>query len=93
VLYFTSVKNLILPKPEIAYEINSISGYFIITLRTKRLAKNVFLRGDKLDGKFSVNYFDLLPENSMEVIFTPKEPMNLASFKENLKILTIKDTY
>jgi beta-mannosidase len=93
VLYFTSVKNLNLPKPEITYKINEISGYFIITLRTKGLAKNLYLHGDNLDGKFSVNYFDLLPENSMEVIFTPKQPMNLASFKENLKILTIKDTY
>ncbi|MFZ4545645.1 MAG: beta-mannosidase, partial [Saprospiraceae bacterium] len=67
-LYFAYPKFLKLPKPTITHQFEEQDGQIKITLRSDKLAKNVFLQTDAL-GHFDDNYFDLLPGESKEVYF------------------------
>ena len=76
--------------------INTEEGYQI-TLKTDKLAKNVFLSIDE-DGHFSDNYFDLLAGDSIKVQFcSPKdgalESFQIENFKDRIKVKSLVDTY
>jgi len=66
-LYFKPIKDVLLPKPEVKFEINAVDSGFEITLNTNKLAKNLYMTiGDEV-GFFSDNYFDLIPGQSVKV--------------------------
>jgi beta-mannosidase len=63
-----------------------------IRLTSSQLVKNVFLDfGDQVEGRFSDNYFDLLPGQVVNLEFYPEQPVKLSA--EDLKLLSIADTY
>ena len=68
-LYFDKPKNLLLPDatPEVKVQKNE-KGY-MIRLSSKVLVKNVYLEYPGIEGHFSLNFFDLLPGESKEVLF------------------------
>lgn len=69
--YFKDVKELLLEKPIITKSIKQLSAHeFEITLSTDKLAKNVALFTRKTEGKFSDNYFDILPGRSYKIMFS-----------------------
>jgi len=59
--YFKPFKELKITKPEVSWQISKESDGFGITLKTDKLAKNVYLQIGDEEGFFSDNYFDLLP--------------------------------
>ena len=61
-----------MPQANIKTKIKKEKDYFIISLQTDVLAKNIELISN-LDGKFSDNYFDLLPNQKKEIRFVSKE--------------------
>jgi len=65
ITYFTIPKNLKLNKPGF---IKSINGYEI-TLTSDQLAVGVYLNVGDIEGRFSDNYFDLIPGKSKTVTF------------------------
>jgi len=87
--YFLPVKDLQLPDPNINKEIVKTEEGYQITLKTDRLAKNVFLSVDR-DGFFSDNYFDLLPGEEKRITFISKWVTD--SFGKELKIISLVDT-
>jgi beta-mannosidase len=93
ILYFESPKDLELPKPEIKHKITQSGSTFIVEISSNKLAKNLYLRADELEGRFSDNYFDLLPNKSIEIKFSNNDSITLEEFKKNLKIFTLTDTY
>lgn len=93
ILYFKSPKDLELPKPEIKHSITQRGNTFIVEISGNKLAKNLYLRADELEGRFSDNYFDLLPNKSIEIEFSNNDSITLEEFKMNLKIFTLTDTY
>ena len=93
ILYFTSVKDLKLPKPKITKTIEKTKNGFIVRLSTDKLAKNLYLRADEIEGHFSDNYFDLLAGKSINISFTKDEEIDLNKFQENLKIFTLVDSF
>ncbi len=93
IIYFKAVKDLELPKPKIKHSIKETGNDFSIKLTTNKLAKNLYLRADGLEGHFSDNYFDLLPRESKTVKFTSNKEITLKEFEKKLKIFTITDTY
>lgn len=91
ILYFVTVENLNLPAPKIDKAITPITGGYSIRLTSDRLAKNVYLQIDEVDGFFSDNFFDLLPGATVEIEFRCKT--KIPDLENKLKILTIQDTY
>ena len=92
IIYFTSFKNLSLPKAEITSLIKETKDEFIITLKTTRFAKSVYL-SDGTANNFSTNYFDMLPNSSKVVRIKKEGNLDIDSFKRNLKITSLSDSY
>jgi beta-mannosidase len=63
-----------------------------VVIKTKNLAKNVFLSsGSTLN--FSDNYFDMLPNTEKTVTIKKTELDSLDAFKRKLKIVSLIDSY
>lgn len=91
-LYLSPFKDLLLPLPELTYSIKEEKNRFAVHIKTKNLAKNVFLSTGDVRN-LSDNYFDLLP-NSERVIYIPKNKTEtLASIIEHLNITTLIDSF
>nr|WP_320117401.1 glycoside hydrolase family 2 protein [uncultured Marinifilum sp.] len=91
ILYFKPVKELNLPRPKVDYKINESEGGFVLSLKTDVLAKNIFLSVGEEDVFFSDNYFDLLPNDTIELKIDTK--LSLNKLKEVLKIQTLDLSY
>jgi len=66
--YLVSPKDLSLPRANISMEVEQVNEGYKLTMTCNRLAKNVFI-GTEIDGFFSDNYFDLLPDEKKVVVF------------------------
>lgn len=68
ILYFDLVKNLKLPKPTINFTVKGFEGdNAIINVSTDELAKSIMVKYKGEAGRFSDNFFDLLPEQSRDI--------------------------
>ncbi|MCK9400847.1 MAG: glycoside hydrolase family 2 protein [Bacteroidales bacterium] len=83
--YFVKPKNLDLTNPNIKAEIKEKGDLIEISLTAANLAKNVFLYGDGITGRFSDNYFDILP--GQEVLVNISKSDVQSDLKSSLKIL------
>lgn len=92
ILYLSAFKNLNLPTPELTYSTTETNEHFIVTLKTKKLAKNVFLASGS-NNNFSDNYFDMLPNTEKTVSIKKTEMEIIEVFTEKLKVMTLVDTY
>lgn len=90
IYYFLPFKDLELPVPNIQKEIFKVDTGYQITLKTDRLAKNVFLSIDA-DGYFNDNYFDLLPGEELQLFFSTTKFID--SFEKELKVISLVETY
>jgi len=79
--YFSKPKNLQLQQADITQEITKTATGFKIKLSSTTLQKDVFLYSEE-KGHFSDNYFDILPNETVEIEFETDA--------ENLKDLEIK---
>lgn len=71
--YFLPAQKQDLPKTVVALEQEKTDEGWLITLRSKQLARKVYLRSS-VGGSFSDNYFDLLPGVTHQVLFRPDQP-------------------
>jgi len=70
--YFEYPVKLNLSRPNISIHTNRKDNQYILTLKSDFLAKGVYLSTTKgISGKYSDNYFDLLPNEEKKVIFEP----------------------
>ncbi len=72
IFYFDYPKNLKLPSPTISHQIEKTNEGYKVTVKTDKLAKNVFLE-TSAQGLWSDNYFDLLPNESRVIFFKVKK--------------------
>jgi len=86
-LYFRPVKDLILPKAEITTRFRATGGEILIGLSSPCLVKSLYLSHDTLDGTWSDNYFDLLPDRACAVRFTPARPASLDAVRGGLRLM------
>jgi beta-mannosidase len=90
--YFLPFKDLDLPKPNLNYSITESTDNFIVKLKTDVLAKNIFLISNSQEN-FTNNFFDLLPNECVEIKIKKETDQDLFSFKKNFKIMTLDQTY
>jgi beta-mannosidase len=86
-LYFTPVKDLMLPEVLLTVKVKDLGGEFAIGLRSNGLVKNLYLSLDAVDGFFSDNYFDLLPHESKVVRFKPATSISAKAVETGLKTM------
>lgn len=85
VYYFVKPKDLKLKQAPIEQTVTKTDKGFTITLKSTTLQKNVFLY-TKHKGHFSDNYFDLLPNETIEIEFKTE-----AKHLDDLKIKRLND--
>ena len=64
-------------------------GSFSITLETKHPAFYVVVESGNVDGRFSDNFFTLLPGENKTITFKPKHETDEEKFKEELTVMDI----
>jgi beta-mannosidase len=92
IFYLTAFKNLNLPSLELTASVTEIQDGFTVTLKTKKLAKDVFLMSESTNN-FSDNYFDMLPNTEKTITIKKTKLETLETFKNRLKVITLADTY
>ncbi len=93
IFYFVSPKELNLPIPSVEFEIQQIDDFnYSITLFTDVLSKNVYLQNN-IEGHFSDNYFDLLPNQNKVVFFASDIKTDLSSFTHQFNLTTLVESY
>ncbi|MDW7690846.1 glycoside hydrolase family 2 protein [Flammeovirgaceae bacterium SG7u.111] len=90
--FFAPPKDLALPNPDLSYEVKEAVDQFEVTVKTKKLAKDVYLYTSST-ANFSDNYFDLLPGSEVTLSIPKSAASDLAAFKEDLKVMTLVDSY
>ena len=88
-LYFVHPKELNLPIPRFSMKVSSGGDEYSVQISSDTLARNVFLEAEGLDGRFSDNYFDLLPGRELRLKFFSKEKIKPQKIK--LKITSLVD--
>lgn len=66
-IFFKPYKELKIEKPQVSYEIADVAGGFDITVKSDKLAKNVYLQIGDEEGFFTDNYFDMLPGETITI--------------------------
>lgn len=89
--YFEPFKRLKIAHPELNYSIQKVDAGFNITIKTDKLAKNIYLQIGDEKGFFSDNYFDLLP--GAKVTINLKTELSEAKLKEVFTIRTLDDAF
>ena len=85
--FFRRPKHLSIPSPEFDYEIERVSGKYVITVRSKSFLCQLHLISTKVRGVFSDNYFDMLPGEVQMIDFEPSENKELK--KSELRARTL----
>jgi beta-mannosidase len=91
ILYFKPIKDVLLPKPEVKFELNAVDGGFEIALNTDKLAKNLYMTIGDEEGFFSDNYFDLLPGQEVKVKL--ETSLTMEKLQEVFKIQTLESAF
>ena len=85
--YFRRPKYLNIPSPEFDYEIERVSGKYVITVKSKSFLCQLHLISIKVRGVFSNNYFDMLPGEVVIIDFEPGENGELNESDFRIKTL------
>jgi beta-mannosidase len=91
--FFEPYKNLALPRPQVAAEVDPTRGGFKLTLSSDKLARALYLSAPGLKGSFADNYFNLIPGRRVDVEFRASERISLNEFRSRLKIRTLADAF
>jgi beta-mannosidase len=91
--FFVPPRQLALQKPKIAAEVSQAEGGIRIRLSSDTLARHLRLAYDDADGFFSDNYFDLLPDSPVAVVYTPKGAVSLDEFRSGLSVISLIDAF
>lgn len=89
--FFYWPNKLELPETEVESKVSYKDGEYIVTLISKKLAKDVFLEIPVLGAKLSDNFIDLLPGKERTIIIT--SPELKSADKTQVAIKHIRQTY
>ena len=70
IFYFNYPKDQNLPQANIRYKIKLEDGRCEVTLQSKQLARDVFIEIPYQSARFTDNFFDLLPGETLKITIT-----------------------
>lgn len=70
-----------------------VSGQFTVTLKTDKPAHFVTINARKIKGEFDDNMITLIPDQPRQLVFIPKEPVDIDKFKTSLEIFHLRNTF
>ncbi len=85
VYFFNKTKDLNLPQPSVRISLKEVKGTYELTLKSAKLAKDVFVEIPVHGAQFTDNFFDLLPGETKKIqISTPGgEKIDVKTIKIN----------
>jgi beta-mannosidase len=89
--FFTPMKDVELPQPEIKTNIEAAGDGYRVTLQSSQLARDVYISFADLDAKFSDNYIDLLPGETAQI--DVKSKASLDQLRQAMKVVSIHDAF
>jgi beta-mannosidase len=92
-LFLKPFKELKVSKPSIKVEVTSSERGFRILLSSDKVAKAVYLRADDGDGRFSDNFFNLLPGRPVEVEYYTARPKSVENFNKVFSARSLADAF
>ena len=94
-LYFIPVKRLALKPSDLTLRVTSDPKGWEVSLETGYLTKNIRLSLPKNNGRFSDNYFDLIPGETKVIRYLPGPGYNAGPerFLKDLQVKTLVDVY
>jgi beta-mannosidase len=91
VLYFVPAKLVTLPQPQISVDLAKSGDTYRLRLSSPALARNVYISFDTLDASPSDNYFDLIPDQAVEITITSAAPLD--QLRAQLKLVSLADAF
>ncbi len=91
--HFSELKRVRLPKPQIRFEVRAEGSSIKIDLDSSVFAKDVYLEADGVPGRFSDNFFDIIPGRKTTVTFEPEEKTEARILEKTLRIRSLRDGY
>ena len=86
VFYPTKVKNMVIPNAKPTFDVVQIDDKTVqVKVSSKTLAKSLWLDFDGVEGFFSDNYIDVLPNESYIVKFTSKTNISASEIAKSLE--------
>jgi len=89
--FFTPMKDITLPQPEITANIETAGNGYRVTLHSAQLARDVYLSFGNANAKFSDNYIDLLPGETAQIEVTSKA--SLEQLRQAMKVVSLYDAF
>jgi beta-mannosidase len=89
--FFTTMKDVQLPQPEIKTSIEGSGAGYRVTLQSSQIARDVYLSFGDLDAKFSDNYIDLLPGEAAQIEISSKA--SLDQLRQAMKVISLYDAF
>ncbi len=92
-LFLKPFKELRIEKPAIKTEVTSTDKGFRIKVSSDKVAKAVYLSADDGDGRFSDNFFNLLPGRPVEVEYYTSRPKSVENFTKIFSVRSLADAF
>lgn len=93
--YFTATKDLKLSNATLTMHKSVVDNQIKLSLSADSLMRQVYVSIEELNGNFSDNFFDLLPQQSKQVSIPTegKTAQEVSLLLEKIRIVSIVDTY
>lgn len=91
--FFRPFKELSITAPQIKPEVTRTSGGFTVSLKTDKFARAVYLSAGNLDGRFSDNFFDLIPGKKVALEFSGGKDVTPDDFRRSLEVRSLADAF
>lgn len=84
-------KEIQYPRATISKQINAVDGGYEVHLTSDKFARAVFMSLNGIDNFFENNYFDILPEETVNIKVNSTLPA--ADFEKQLKVVSLSEAY
>jgi beta-mannosidase len=91
ILYLVPAKQVHLPEPVIASELNSDGTSYRLRLTSKALARSVYVSFGDTDAQVSDNYFDMIPGQPVDITIHSKAGDE--QLRRVLKVVSLADAF
>jgi beta-mannosidase len=92
-VFFKPYKELSIPAPRVTTNVTREGVRLFVTLKSDTLARAVYLSTPGLEGTFSDDYFDLLPNTERRVEFRAARATSPDDFRAKLRVRTLADAF